>query len=153
MQETLTSEIYNQIDCMKLHLRNMQEVAEIEKMLPVNCLELHKGISVMEQALVHFMNFEKLLKNRKEQKKVSPISIVLDTAIAETSAVEIEFNADFLKGVELAYEPAYLDLKNKNPFVGKAGKNYILNYDSGEIAIPVSEVAEYIISVKLVNNN
>ena len=74
MQETLTTEIYNQIDCIKLHLRNLQEVAEIEKLMPVSCEELHKGISEMEKALVHLMNFEKLLKAKAPAKKQTELS-------------------------------------------------------------------------------
>lgn len=77
MKERLSTEVIEQIDCMKVHLRNMQTVQEVAEVLKVDKNELDKGVAELETAMVHFMNYEKLLKS-KEQKKETVGQLLMD---------------------------------------------------------------------------
>lgn len=148
MQETLTTEIYKQIDCMKLHLRNLQEVAEIEKLMPVSCEELHKGIAEMEKALVHFMNFEKLLKAKNPKKPAGnvwdPVADILSSAWEKGRQVLIDFEPDYFKVFPITRRV------NQAGNVVKAGESYVIHFAEFTLATDLKEWGKIIQSIKII---
>ncbi len=155
MQEKLTTEIFEQIDCIKVHLRNLQTVAEIEKMLPVSCDELHKGIAEMEKSLVHLMNFEKMLKAKVESKKDEGLTINQKAVIiALTNAAElsekvfIRFNETFLQGVGESYPGLYCILSRQSCHVFKRDGIFGLVYGKEIVHFSSKDIVDIVVKVE-----